>query len=125
MNPKELASHIVSILFPLLKLDSIQQIGKEFKSATDQSIHELWEIVKPWFIEEIENGEDAMEAKGAIKSGLRKELAKNENLKKEVEKYIEQLDSTPKNKHSMSVTNSHGVIQGNISVGRDLNFNKE
>lgn len=125
MNPKELASHIVSILFPLLKLDSIQQIGKEFKSASDQSIKELWETVKPWFIEEIENGEDALEAKGAIKSGLRKELEKNEDLKKEVEKYIEHLDSTPKNKHSMSVTNSHGVIQGNISVGRDLNFNKE
>ena len=59
MNSKELAQKLVGLIFPLLKLDSVKQIGKEFKDATDASIQEIWEKVKPIFIEEIEEEEDS------------------------------------------------------------------
>ncbi|MCB0614435.1 MAG: hypothetical protein KDC75_14055, partial [Phaeodactylibacter sp.] len=115
------AKQIVTTLFPLLKLDSVKQIGKEFRQATDGSILEMWEKVKPLFIEEIEAEDTPEEAQVAIGSALRKALNKDEKLKQELEALLKQAAEKGVAGSTVAITNSKNVVQGsNISVGGDF-----
>ncbi|HMQ48854.1 MAG TPA: 5'-methylthioadenosine/S-adenosylhomocysteine nucleosidase [Saprospiraceae bacterium] len=122
MDTKVLAKQIVNTLFPLLKLDSLQQIGQEFKQATDGTILEIWEKVKPIFIEEVDAEEEVDTSKGAVSSSLRKKLEQDAPLKTELEallKVAETKGTTPVNQ--VTIVGSKNVVQGStISVGGDF-----
>ena len=121
MDTKTLAKQIVTTLFPLLKLDSVKQIGKEFRQATDGSILEMWEKVKPLFIEEIEAEDTPEEAQVAIGSALRKALNKDEKLKQELEALLKQAAEKGVAGSTVAISNSKNVVQGSdIRVGGDF-----
>ena len=127
MDAKTLAKEIVSTVFPLLKLDSVQQIGKEFKHAADGSILEIWEKVKPWFIEEIEAGDSPEETRGAIGSALRKELNKDEALKQQLESLLKKAaEKGATGSSKVVIKDSKNVVQGStINVGGDFRVGDE
>jgi nucleoside phosphorylase len=124
MDAKKIAQHVVSLLFPLLKLDSVQQIGQEFKEATDSTILEIWEKVKPVFIEEIGAEDDPNDAQVAIRSSLRKELIKREPLKKELISLLRQAqEKNLINETTINISNSKNVVQGStIKVKGDFHL---
>lgn len=121
MDTKTIAKQVVSILFPLLNLDSVKEIGKEFKEATDGSVRELWEKVKPVFIEEIEVEENLEEQQVAIRTSLRKEMKDNNQFKQDLESILKSLIMKETEGSGVNITNSKNVVQGsNISVGGDF-----
>jgi len=121
MDAKTIAKQVVGLIFPLLKLDSVKEIGAEFKDATDGSIREIWEKVKPVFIEEFEAEDTPEEAKVAIRSTLRKEVSKNDELKEQLEALLKRAEAQSAGEGSVNITSSKNVVQGsNISVGGDF-----
>lgn len=122
MDTKALTKQIVNTLFPLLKLDSLQQIGQEFKQATDGTILEIWEKVKPIFIEEIDAEEEIDAAKGAVGASLRKKLEQDTNLKAELEALLKVAETKGTTTvHQVTIKDSKNVVQGStISVGGDF-----
>lgn len=121
MDTKTIAKQVVSILFPLLNLDSVKEIGKEFKEATDGSVRELWEKVKPVFIEEIELEENIEEQQAAIRTSLRKEMKNSDQFKQDLESLLKSLVMKGGEDHNVNITNSKNVVQGsNISVSGDF-----
>lgn len=79
-----IASGILSILNPVLKKSkSIQQISSEIAEAADTTVHEIWQSVKPIFIEEFEEEgaltEDVEETK-VVERELKKALEKDNQL---------------------------------------------
>ena len=126
MDAKAIAKQVVSILFPLLNLDSIKEIGKEFKEATDGSVRELWEKVKPVFIEEIELEDNIEEQQTAIRTSLRKEMKNSGQLKQDLESLLKSLMMKGTEDGSVNITNSKNVVQGsNISVGGNFRVGDE
>ena len=120
MDAKTIAKQIVSIIFPFLQLDSIKLIGKEFRQATDGTIQEIWEKVRPIFIEEVEAEDTPEEAQVAIRSSLRKELEKNDELKQQMAALLKQVEKTDTGS-KVIITDSKNVVQGsNIHVGGDF-----
>ena len=136
---QEIAKQTVSLIFPLLKLDSIKEIGKEFKEATNTSIQEMWQLVKPVFIEEFdaekEMGSDiASEAvqadlQSAVERKLKRSLNKNKEEAKGLALLLEKYQAANPNS-AVSISNSKNVIQGstisaggNVVVGDQINQN--
>ncbi|MEL6942206.1 MAG: hypothetical protein AAFO82_06020 [Bacteroidota bacterium] len=129
MNAKELTKELMSLFVPILKLESVNQIGEEFKEATNTSILEMWEKVRPLFIEEIEelksdpeDEEVLEESRVGMRKKLRKALEENDVLKKQLESLINQTNE--KDVQGMvSIVNSKNVVQGStITVGGDFNL---
>ena len=121
MDAKTLAKEVVATLFPLLKLDSIKQIGKEFRQAADGSILAIWEQVKPIFIEEIEAEDEPEQAQGAIRSALRKKLDGDDNLRQQLEALLKVAEAKGAAGNTVTISNSKNVVQGsNINVGGDF-----
>lgn len=127
MDMKELIQKVLELVFPFLKSEALKKIGKDFKTATDTSLLELWEKVKPLFIEEIEELKEAPEdeqiaeeVKVTARKKLRKELKENDPFKKELESIIHGLEAKGL-ESNVAITNSKNIIQGSqISVGRDF-----
>ena len=121
MDAKTLAKEVVATLFPLLKLDSIKQIGKEFRQAADGSILAIWEQVKPIFIEEIEAEDEPEQAQGAIRSALRKKLDGDDSLRQQLEALLKVAEAKGAAGNTVTISNSKNVVQGsNINVGGDF-----
>lgn len=121
MDAKTLAKEIIATVFPLLRLDSVKQVGKEFKEATDGSILEIWEQVRPVFIEEIEAEDTVEEAQVAIGSALRRELNKDEELKQQLEALLKKAEEKGTAGSKVVIKNSKNVVQGSdIRVGGDF-----
>ena len=135
MKPKDLVSEVVSLLFPILKLDAIKDIGNEFKEATNNSIKEIWEKVRPIFIEEMEglskeelqNEETKIEIRGAIKSSLKNKLNQEESLRRELLKLVSNTKSKkqkPKVTNQAKVNgNNNTTIVGSTITGRNKIIN--
>ncbi len=134
MNVNKLAQQIVSLLFPLLKLDSVKQIGREFREATDGSISEIWKKVKPIFIEEIEDVEaeeledekEQIKLQGAIESSLKKQLKRDNEFKTALIQLLQEAEEKTPGAGSVTISNSKNVISGSsIKVGRDFRLGDE
>ncbi|TVL99015.1 MAG: hypothetical protein CV087_19730 [Candidatus Brocadia sp. WS118] len=121
MDAKTLSKEIVAAIFPLLRLNSVRQIGKEFKQAAEGSILEIWEKVKPIFIEEIEAEDTPEEAQVAISSSLRKKLDKDKELKQQLETLLKKVEEKGGGGSKVAIKNSKNVVQGSeIKVGGDF-----
>ena len=124
MDTKKLATTIFTTLLPFLKKSkSIQQVSKEVLEATDTTLSELWQKVKPIFIEEFEVDTQLTEEatdKGAVMHVLKKALTKNEALKQAVTALLEEKQ-TGKAQASTVISDSENVVAGNtITTGRDF-----
>lgn len=125
MDAKNIAKQIVNLLFPILQLDSIKQIGSEFKSATNQSIKDIWEKVRHIFIEEIEAEENDAEAQVAIRSNLRKHVQQDRVLKQELERLLAASEANVKGDLNIGDNHYKGqVIQNKGKVRTQLNIVK-
>lgn len=126
MNVKDLTKVIYDILFPIGRLESVQDIGKDLSEATNASVRKLWQKVKPLFIEEFEElqAEPADEdAQAAIRSKLKRSLSRDEGLKVEVEALAQAILQKEENNASVMVSNSRGVMTGGtVSGNRDVQF---
>lgn len=121
MNAKTIAKQVVNLLFPLLQLDAVKQIGSEFKEASNQSIKELWEYVRPTFIKEIEAEDTEADAQVAIRSSLRKQVEQDEDLKRKLERLLEVEGMGKVQEGTVNITDSKNVIQGSdIDVKGDF-----
>lgn len=122
MDVKTIAKEVVSFLFPLLKMNSIQEIGKELKEATDTSIQETWKKISPIFIEEfqaeIDAGEDitSEETQESIKTSLetklRRTISRDETLAEELRSFLANHQDSVKKEVTNSTQNSKNTIQG-------------
>lgn len=121
MTPREVAGSVVSILFPILKLDSIKKIGKEFKEATNGTINDIWEKVRPIFIEEVDNYESsdlkkertAIKFEGAVESRLKEQLEKKDDFKSRLENLLKSMKEN-ENKNESGISVQTGNISGGI-----------
>lgn len=123
MDMKELSKEILGLIMPIVKLESVREIGDDFKEATNGTVRALWEKVKPLFIEEYEElkkSPDDADAQAAARLKLKRELEKKEDLQREVSELVEQAKE--KNPGSQVVIrDSKNVVQGSqISVGGDF-----
>ncbi|HFA50773.1 MAG TPA: hypothetical protein ENJ95_17330 [Bacteroidetes bacterium] len=125
MNSKELSKAIYEILFPISKLESVKDIGKELTEATDTSVRELWEKVRPLFIEEFEelkNDPKDEDNQIAVKAKLKRVLKNNGDLEKELAELVGKVNSE-KGGASVVIENSKNVISGStISVGGNFHL---
>lgn len=126
MNVKDLTKVIYDILFPIGRLESVQDIGKDLSEATNTSVRKLWQKVKPLFIEEFEDlqAEPADEdAQAAIRSKLKRSLSRDEGLKVEVEALAQAILQKEENNASVMVSNSSSVMTGGeISGNKNVQF---
>lgn len=127
MDAKTLAKEIVATIFPLLRLDAVKQIGKEFEQAADGTVLEIWEKVKPVFIEEIEAEDAPEEAPAAIRSSLRNKLNEDEVLKRQLEALLGKVkEKGAAGKSKVVIRDSKNVVQGSdIRVGGDFRVGDE
>lgn len=124
MQLKNLVKEIFALIFPIIKMEASQKIGKEFSEATNTTIMELWSKVKPLFIEEFEDlklDTSDEDAQGAVRHKLRKVLTDKEELQKELTALVNLAKSTPQG--GMSISKGKNIVQGsNISVGGNLHI---
>ncbi len=125
MDIKELSKQIIGLIIPIVRLDAAQKIGADFKDATNGTVRELWEKVKPLFIEEYEElkttPEDA-DAQTAAGMKLKRVLEREEDLRKEVVGLVEKAKEEKANT-KVAIENSKNVIQGSsISVGGNFHL---
>ncbi len=126
MDAKELSKAVYGILFPVTRLESVKEIGKDLTDATNGTIRELWEKVKPLFVEEMEELEadpTDEDNQAAIKAKLTRVLKKEQNadLKIEVEEKVKKIAEEEGKDVSVYINNSKNVVAGsNITVGGDF-----
>lgn len=123
MELKPLVNQIMELLLPILKTEAGKEIGKDLTEATNTTIREIWEKVKPLFIEEFEEykedpDEDILTE---IRGKLRRSLKGNEVLQKELTELLKRSKATPEGQ--TIIQNSKNVISGsNIQVSGDFNL---
>jgi nucleoside phosphorylase len=125
MDIKELSKQIIGLILPVVKLDAVQEIGADFKDATNGTVRELWKKVKPLFIEEYEmlmKNPDDVYAQADASSELRHALAGKEDLKKELEELLEKAKKKDSNTDTTFQGNKNFIYGGNVSVGGNLNI---
>ncbi len=116
-----LSKGIVSTLLPFLKKSkSVEKITNDIKDAADTSLSELWNKVKPIFIEEFEEAPDQLsvdvEEEAAVGHVLKKTLRKDEEFAKELSSILDKISPSITN----IVKDSKNVVQGNISAGGNV-----
>lgn len=80
MNFTELAAKATKYVFPFLKKNkAVSQITKEIGEATNTSLIELWDWIKPIFIEEFEEEDENKENESVITHEIKKKLKKAES----------------------------------------------
>ncbi|KAA3632655.1 MAG: hypothetical protein DWQ02_14405 [Bacteroidetes bacterium] len=122
MDIKTIAKEVFGLILPIIESESMKKIGGDFKEATNTSTQELWEKVKPLFIEEFDNLKEVVDDEDGpalARRALRKGMEKNDTLKGELEQLLEKL----KLAGGGIVSGSKNVIQGSqISVGGDFHL---
>lgn len=116
-----LSKGIVSTLLPFLKKSkSVEKITNDIKEAADTSLSELWNKVKPIFIEEFEENQNELsedvENEDVVGHVLKKTLKKDEDFAKELSSILDKISPSITN----IVKDSKNVVQGNISAGGDV-----
>jgi len=123
MDIKELSKEIIGLIMPIVKLDAVKEIGDDFKDATNGTVRELWEKVKPLFIEEYEElkkSPDDADSQTAAGMKLKRELEKKEGLQREVAGLVEKVKEG-NSRSKVVIQQSKNVVQGSsISVGGDF-----
>lgn len=127
MDIKTIATFLVTAFAPYLKKSkSVETISKEISEATDTTLGNIWEKIKPIFIEEFVEEEElteAVEEPKVLEYELGKKLKKDKALKQDLEALLEKAE---KQGASVSIVNSKNVISGsNISVGGDFHLGDE
>lgn len=121
MDIVTLSKSIFSTLLPFLKKSkSVEKITNDIKEAADTSLSELWNKVKPVFIEEFEENENELsediENEDVVGHVLKKSLKKDENFAIEISTILEKISPSITN----IVQDSQNVVQGNISAGGNV-----
>lgn len=124
----------VKFVFPFIgKNKAIQQITKDITEASNTSLLELWEWMKPLFIEEFEKDgklEESVENEAIVEHEIKKKVTKAaEPELTKLKTLLEQLQSDEA-QGKLSKTNTINIKgDGNITFqdvqGRDINVNKE
>ena len=128
MDAKELSKMVFQILFPISRLKSVKNIGKDLEEATNTSVTQLWEKVKPLFIEEVEELQaDPTDEDNqiAVKAKLKRVLSKESNtsLKTEIEALVKKILPKDPTGNSTIIRDSENVITGStITAGGDFNM---
>lgn len=121
MELKPLVKQIMEFIMPILKMEAGQEIGRDFREATNTTIREIWDRVRPLFIEEFEDfrEEQKEEILDEIPPKIQRKLRKDELFRKELTQLVERAKETPAGQNI--IQNSKNVIQGsNITVGGDF-----
>jgi len=122
------------IIKPILTGKIGKKIGGDFKDATEGTTLEIWEKVKPWFIEtvgdeekpnksvrDLQEDENNEMAEEMIKSKLKVELYEKEALRKEIIGIIEAMPKGQREQANINIIGSQGVVTGGISnTGGDV-----
>ena len=123
MELKILVKELFELIFPLLKMEAAQEIGSDFKDATNGTLRELWQKVKPWFIEEVAElkaDPKATYVEGAVQYKLKKELEGKAELQRELTGLLEAVNKE-RGSASITVSNSKNVVAGStVTVGGDF-----
>jgi len=135
MNASTLAKEVVELLFPLLKMSSIQEIGNDLSEAADYSIRELWQKVSPLFIEEVkaevDAGGDIQSAeiqdslKSSVETKVRRKLAGDAALAKSLQDIIEEHRANNINNEYSISHSKNSVVGSSISAGGDVKIGDE
>lgn len=131
MTLKEITAELWEIVFPVLKLEAVGTIKAEIAEATNTSIMELWDKVKPIFIEEFEEVKADLEdtdVQGAARTKIKKTLQNNDALKNEIMALLEKVKTEKPTTDGLQVHNTGATIENqvNVSVNHgDFNFNKK
>lgn len=128
MNAKDLSKAIFQILFPVSRLESVQEIQKDLGEATNTSVRELWGKVRPLFIEEFEDlkqDPQDTDVHGSIRSKMKKAI-ENESSgvsKSELEGLVKTILEKENSGASTNIQDSENVIAGStISAGGDFSM---
>lgn len=128
MNAKELSKAIFQILFPVSRLESVQDIQKDLGEATNTSVRELWKKVRPLFIEEFEELQadpTDTDVHGSIRSKIKRAIDKESSgvSKTELEGLVQTILKKENQEASTHIQDSENVIVGStISAGGDFNM---
>jgi nucleoside phosphorylase len=119
MEVNDLVKGIYALLFPA----ALKEIRNDFSDASNNEIRQVWQKVKPLFIEEVEalaKDPDEPDAQADVRNRLKKELAGREGLQRE----LVELLAEPKKlgeKGGVVVKDSKNVMaNSNITVGGDF-----
>lgn len=119
MELKDLVKQIIELILPVVKMDAAQEIRKDVKDATNGTVRELWQKVKPLFIEEYEELKKEPEdgdAQAAARNKLKRSLEGKDELKDELEELVKKV-----NKEHPSGFNNSGTINvkdsNNVMIG--------
>lgn len=119
MTAKEITTKWWKTIFPIVKLEAAETIKDELADATNTSILELWEKVKPLFIEEFEDVKADLEdedAQGAARTKIKKALEQDENLKTEIETLLAKTDAASSNQGGITVNNRGAEIKNQTNI---------
>ena len=132
MDIINIAKAAVQFVFPFIaKNKAVQQITEDITKASNTSLLELWEWMKPLFIEEFEkNGELEEDAtnEAIVEREVKKKVQKaDESERAKLKALLEQLQSDeaqgklPKT-NTISVTGNQNVVFQDVQ-GKDFNVN--
>lgn len=119
MTAKDLSTAVFNILFPITRLESVKEIGKDLSEATDGTVRELWEKVKPYLIEEVEELEKSpqdTDSQADVRNKMKKVFGKEEHagLKAEVEEKVEKIAAAAGKEVSVFVKENSGTVIGKV-----------
>ncbi len=125
INFSELTSKVTNLLLPFLRKNKvISKINEDFKEAGSTSLLELWEKIKPIFIEEFEeeNGELDQDVinEAILRRELKKKLKGNEDFANTIARILKNVEQeVPKT--NIGISNSKNIAIGNkIDAGGDV-----
>jgi hypothetical protein len=128
MTAKEITTKIWATVFPIMKLEAVGTIKEELTEATNTSILELWDKVKPLFIEEFEDVKADLkdeDAQGAARTKIKKALSQDDNLKAEIEKLLAKVEAKSTKTGGLNINNQGATIGKQVNINEnhgDLNF---
>lgn len=133
-----LALKIYGFVKPVITSDLGKEIAGDFKEATQGSMRELWQKIKPWFIvddketellQDVKAAPDDPIAEDAFLAALRQKLNKDETRRQEIESILAGLERSKdpaaqtivvKNSKNINFGNITGVT-GNVHIGDNKN----
>lgn len=119
MELNDLVKGIYALLFPA----ALREIGNDFSDATNNEIREVWQKVKPLFIEEVNAlaaEPEEEDAKAAVRNRLKKELAGNDGLQKELAELLTKSQKQYEKGKAVVKSSKNVLVNTTVTAGRNV-----
>lgn len=119
MELNDLVKDIYALLFPA----ALKEIRNDFSDATNNEIRQIWQKVKPLFIEEVEalaKEPDEPDAQAAVRNRLKRELGGDDGLQNELAELLTKSQKRDEKGAIVVKSSKNILVNSTVTAGGDI-----